>query len=119
MKLRIGIKIIRNFFHAKPKPRLPVRIRFAHGAFGRVPEMMLSVLKCVGAHVREWELPLNKRNSSSGRMMVSKRGVSHHAPDSYLRHTRGDSGEEGVAPGPRVHCTVMLYIRYLTLELYL
>ena len=98
LKLRLNIKIQRNFFHAKPKPRLPVRIRFAHGAFGRVPEMMLSVPKCVGAHVWEWELPLNKRNPTSGRMMVSKRGVSHHAPDSYLRHTRGDSGEEGVVP---------------------
>ena len=62
--------------------------------------MMLSVLKCVGAHVLEWELPLNKRNPSSGRMMVSKRGVSHHAPDSYLRHTRVDSREEGVALDP-------------------
>ena len=55
-------------------------------------------------------ITLIERNSSSGRMMVPKGGVSIPAPDSRLRHTRGDSGEEGVAPGPRVHCTVMLYI---------
>ena len=60
--------------------------------------MMLSGHKRVGAHVREWELPLNKRNSSSGRMMVSKRGVSHHAPDSRLRHARGDSWGRGRCP---------------------
>ena len=45
-------------------------------------------------------LPLIKHNCTSGRIMVSKRGVSHDAPDSHLRHTRVDSREEGVALDP-------------------
>ena len=46
---------------------------------------------------------LSKHISSSGRMLVSKGGVSFPAPDSKLRHTRGDSWEEGVALNPWVH----------------
>ena len=89
---------------------LLMRIRLAQRDFGRVSGMMLSVLECVLYACAGMGITLIERNSSSGRMMVPKGGVSIPAPDSRLRHTRGDSGEEGVAPGPRVHCTVMLYI---------
>ena len=85
-------------------PRLLVQAHHVSaGRFGRVSGMMpfgagMRLYACAGMGIA-----LIERNPSSGRMMVPKGGVSIPAPDSRLRHTRGDSWEEGVALNPWVH----------------
>ena len=113
------MNITRNFCHAKPKPRLPVRNMFAHGASGDDAILChwaqnVSVRMCWNGN-----LPLIKHNCTSGRTHVSKRGVSLDAPDSYQRHTRVDSSGRGHCPWTLSSSNSMLYIRYITLVWYL
>ena len=101
MKLRIGMNIIHNFFHAKPKPRLPS----AHpGSRTALPVMM--------QYYATWAQNVSVRMTGMGICHSSsiivlpvapmyQRGVCHLMRQIPTRDTQELTvREEGVVPGP-------------------